>query len=98
MVREVRMPWWWGWWRGGWSRGESQEIAHGTARTGVDGAFKDAWARDLETFMRRDRNHPSVILWSIGNEIFEALGSPIGAEWSQRQADYVRRATLAKGR
>ena len=28
------------------------------------------WHRfDLETFIRRDRNHPSVILWSIGNEI-----------------------------
>ena len=40
--------------------------------------------------IRRDRNHPSVILWSIGNEIFEALGDPTGAEWSQRQADYIR--------
>jgi beta-galactosidase len=35
---------------------------------GVDGAFKDSWARDLETFMRRDRNHPSVFVWSLGNE------------------------------
>ena len=26
--------------------------------------------------VKRDRNHPSVILWSIGNEIFEALGDP----------------------
>jgi hypothetical protein len=40
VVREVRMPWWWGWWRGGWPRGESQEIAHGTIRTGSDGSFK----------------------------------------------------------
>ncbi len=30
----------------------------------------DEWAeRDLKDCMRRDRNHPSVILWSIGNEI-----------------------------
>jgi hypothetical protein len=39
VVREVRMPWWWGW----WSRGpqtQSQEIAHGSARTQTDGAFK----------------------------------------------------------
>ena len=40
VVREVRMPWWWGWWRGGWPQSQSQEIAHGTARTGTDGAFK----------------------------------------------------------
>ena len=40
IVREVRMPWWWGWWRGGWPRSQSQEIAHGTATTGTDGSFK----------------------------------------------------------
>jgi hypothetical protein len=40
VTREVRMPWWWGWWRGGgWPSGESQEIAHGTTRSGTDGAF-----------------------------------------------------------
>lgn len=27
--------------------------------------------RDLEDFIKRDRNHPSVIIWSIGNEILE---------------------------
>jgi hypothetical protein len=38
--REVRMPWWWGWyWRGPrYSGSDSQEIAHGTARTGTDGS------------------------------------------------------------
>jgi len=35
---------------------------------GVKGAFADSWAKDLETFMRRDRNHPSVFVWSLGNE------------------------------
>jgi beta-galactosidase len=33
--------------------------------------FKEWWQRDLESIIRRDRNHPSVIMWSIGNEIYE---------------------------
>lgn len=45
VVRQVRMPWWWGWgWRrGGWPQRESQEIAHGSARTGSDGSFEIAF-------------------------------------------------------
>jgi len=31
--------------------------------------FDDWWQRDLTDFMRRDRNHPSVIMWSVGNEV-----------------------------
>ena len=31
-------------------------------------AFDEWWRRDLTDLVRRDRNHPSVIIWSIGNE------------------------------
>jgi beta-galactosidase len=31
--------------------------------------FNDWAQRDIQAFVRRDRNHPSVIMWSIGNEI-----------------------------
>jgi len=33
--------------------------------------FKDWWKKDLTSMIMRDRNHPSVIIWSIGNEIME---------------------------
>lgn len=32
-------------------------------------------AKDMEDMLLRDRNHPSVVLWSIGNELQEAWES-----------------------
>lgn len=31
--------------------------------------YKTNWRKDVEVMLKRDRNHPSVIMWSIGNEI-----------------------------
>jgi beta-galactosidase len=33
--------------------------------------FKEWHKRDLTDIVRRDRNHPSVVMWSIGNELIE---------------------------
>jgi beta-galactosidase len=37
--------------------------------------FKEWWRRDLDAMVLRDRNHPSVVMWSIGNEVFERGGA-----------------------
>lgn len=31
--------------------------------------FDEWWKKDLADFIKRDRNHPSVVIWSIGNEV-----------------------------
>ena len=37
--------------------------------------FKDYAAKDMASYIRRDRNHPCIIMWSIGNEINERADS-----------------------
>ena len=42
--------------------------------------FFDEWhERDLSDLVLRDRNHPSILMWSIGNEVLE--------QWSSAEAD-----------
>jgi len=52
-------------------------------------SFPEWWERDVEAMVAKDINHPSVIMYSIGNEVFEA-GDPLGAEWGRLLAERVR--------
>jgi beta-galactosidase len=45
--------------------------------------FATDWQKDLDSLIVSGRNHPSVILWSIGNEIPET-GTPLGVETAKR--------------
>ncbi len=62
--------------------------------------FKDWWKRDIDAMVLRDRNHPSVIMWSIGNEISERSdpdGVRIAKDLSSRvrELDKSRPITMA---
>lgn len=37
--------------------------------------FDKWWEKDIEAMVKRDRNHPSIIIWSVGNEIKERADS-----------------------
>ena len=52
--------------------------------------FKDWWQRDMESMITRDRNHPSIIMWSIGNEIPEKA-TELGEQTAKMLSQYVKR-------
>jgi len=52
--------------------------------------FNDWWKKDLKDMVLRDRNHPSVIMWSIGNEIPERF-DPRGLEIAKQLVDAFKK-------
>ena len=53
--------------------------------------YFDEWSEeDLVSMLRRDRNHPSIVLWSVGNEVPEQ-SRPEGAEILRQLIEIVRR-------
>jgi len=52
--------------------------------------FDKWWQKDIESMVLRDRNHPSVIMWSIGNEI-PGRQRPEVVELARKLGDHIRR-------
>lgn len=52
--------------------------------------YADWHEQDLRAFVRRDRNHPAIIIWSFGNEVGEQYSGATGAAVGQELHDMMR--------
>jgi beta-galactosidase len=55
-------------------------VGKNNAQQGYQHDFREWWERDLRDAVLRDRNHPSIIIYSAGNEIRDNLRRPSGFE------------------
>lgn len=56
-------------------------------KNGYSRFFKEWAEKDLTNLLLGHRNHPCIVMWSIGNEIPEQTDSKVGVEWSKRLQD-----------
>ena len=66
------------------------EWTYGKVPAGYHNYFADWSERDVTDFVHRDRNHPSIVLWSAGNEIGEQT-TPVGVGVLQRLVSIFHR-------
>ena len=81
---------------------ESFDMWHRSKTQNYYARFFDEWhERDLADLILRDRNHPSILMWSIGNEVLEQWSSADADTLTLEQANLILNAghdasTLAK--
>lgn len=66
-----------------WNKGKTENDYH---------LFFEDWClRDISYMVKRDRNHPCVFSYSIGNEILEIDGTSNMAKWSETLSEEIRK-------
>lgn len=65
----------------GWEKGKNKQD--------YNVYFREWWRHDVTAWVKRDRNHPSVIMWSTGNEMFERTNAE-GQRIARQLADRIR--------
>lgn len=58
---------------------------------GYNRFFTEWWERDSKDMVMRDRNHPSIVIYSIGNEIHDPLTYPEGYKLYKAQEDMIKK-------
>lgn len=56
---------------------------------GYNRFFPEWWERDTRDMILRDRNHPSIVIYSVGNEIHDNLNNPEGFKKYKDQQDMI---------
>lgn len=59
------------------------------AQKGYNLYFTDWWERDTRDIIMRDRNHPSIVIYSVGNEIHDNLNDSTGFRKYKMQQDLI---------
>lgn len=68
---------------------DTWNAAKSHAEKGYNLYFTDWWERDTRDIVLRDRNHPSIVIYSVGNEVHDNLNDSTGFRKYKMQQDLV---------